>query len=67
MKSNIIGYKQIDKDVFFLDAPSTPGCIVIRIYGEEKNLFDLHKKIKHSEIFTEQTLKTLNLKFREVF
>ncbi len=71
MKSNILGYKEEDKNIFFLDRPSSesfqyPPYVVIRIYGEENNLISLNERIKIHEVFTEDTLINLNLKFREV-
>lgn len=68
MRNNIIGYKQIDHNIFALDRPyfSNTPYTVVRIYGEEKNLEELHKIIRHNEIFPEDILMNLNLKFREI-
>ncbi len=68
MRNNIIGYKQQDHNIFALDRPyfTSIPYIIVRIYGEQEKLTELHKKISPNEIFSEDILMNLNLKFREI-
>lgn len=68
MKSNLIGFKQEDRNIFSLERKlfsSIPYCVV-RIYGEEDNLKKLRTRIRYGEIFEEDVLMDLNLKFKEI-
>lgn len=69
MKSNIIGFKQEDRNIFSLERKlfsSTPYCVV-RIFGEEGDLKKLGDRIRYGEIFEEVILMDLNLKFKEIY
>ena len=68
MISNIICFKQEDSNIFSLERKyfsSIPYCVV-RIYGEESNLKKLGTKIRYGELFEEDVLMNLNLKFKEI-
>lgn len=68
MQNNLIGFKQEDKNIFSLERKlfsSIPYCVV-RIYGEEVNLKKLGTRIRYGEVFEEDILIDLNLKFKEI-
>lgn len=66
MRTQLIGFKHEEKDLFMLDRPDWTPYIIILIYGKECKLKELGQSIPQNGNFTESFLQSMQLNYKVV-